>query len=45
MRVSFIKNGHQSKQSGHLTRSEIEKQRKFYIKREQKRLEASEKFQ
>ena len=36
---------HHSKQSSPLTTSGIEKQRKFYIKGEQKRLESSEKFQ
>ena len=41
----FIKNCHHSKQSDPLTTSEIEKQRKFYIISEQKRLVSSEKFQ
>ena len=34
----FIKNCHHSKKSGPLTTSEIEKQRKFYIKSEQKKI-------
>ena len=41
----FIRNCHESKQSGPLTTAEIEEQRKFHIKSEQKRLESSEKFQ
>ena len=41
----FIQNCRHSKQSDPLKTSEIEKQRKFYIKSEQKRLESSDQFQ
>ena len=41
----FIKNCYHSKLPGPLTTSVIEKQRKFYINGEQKRLQSSEKFQ
>ena len=41
----FIKNCHHSKLPAPLITSEIEKQRKFFIKWEQKRLESSKKFQ
>ena len=41
----FIQNCRHSKQSAPLKTSEIEKQRKFYIKSEQKRLESSDQFQ
>ena len=43
--ISFIKNCHHFKKSDPLTTSEIEEQRKCYIKSEQKRLEISKIFQ